>query len=99
VSLNNAATSTTTVLDSGITVITEDSSSTSLLVLTFPSAGSGNETAEYYDDETGAALINKCLAYKSGSGLSSALILRSLENDGAKTFSTEYTGITLHWYA
>lgn len=52
--------------------------------MTFPNAGSSSESVA----EQGAALANKCLAFKSGSGLSSLLILRNLEEDGASPFAT-----------
>lgn len=80
----NASTASSTVLPSGLTVVTEDASSTSTLTLTFPTAGSSSES----NFEAGAALANKCIAFKSGSGLSTALILRTLENDGATPFSS-----------
>merc|ERR1719253_2375903 len=71
-------------LPNGLTVVTEDASSTSTVTLTFPNAGSSSESVA----EQGAALANKCLAFKSGSGLSSLLILRNLEEDGAAPFAT-----------
>jgi hypothetical protein len=49
----------------------------------FPKAGSNNEAT----NETGAALANKCLTFKSGSGLSTVLIMRNLEDDGAIPFA------------
>jgi predicted Zn-dependent peptidase len=52
--------------------------------LTFPHAGSSSELAS----ESGAALANKFMAFKSGSGLSSAVILRNLENYGATPFAS-----------
>jgi hypothetical protein len=73
-----------TTLASGLTIVSEDSSSTSTISLTFPRGGSADELLS----EGGAALVNKNLAFKSGSGLSSALILRNLEDDGATPFST-----------
>lgn len=80
----NSSTSSTTVLPSGLTVVTEDASSTSTVTLTFPTGGSGSETAS----ETGAALANKYFSFKSGSGMSSLRILRTLEDAGAVPFST-----------
>ena len=71
-------------LPNGLTVVTEDASSASTVTLTFPNAGSSSESVA----EQGAALANKCLAFKSGSGLSSLLILRNLEEDGASPFAT-----------
>lgn len=79
-----ASTASVTALPNGVTVVTEDSSSTSTISLTFPNAGSGSEAIA----EGGAALANKCMAFKSGSGLSSALILRNIEDDGATPFAT-----------
>ncbi|KAL3944875.1 MAG: hypothetical protein SGBAC_001077, partial [Bacillariaceae sp.] len=52
--------------------------------MTFPKAGSGSEQL----GEQGAALINKCLAFNSGSGLSTIMILRSIENEGAIPFAS-----------
>jgi len=72
-----------TTLQNGLTVITENSAATSTVSLTFPNAGSSSESVS----EVGTALANKCLAFKSGSSLSSALILKNLEDDGAKPFA------------
>lgn len=52
--------------------------------MTFPKAGSGSEQL----GEQGAALANKCLAFNSGSGLSTIMILRSIENEGAIPFAS-----------
>lgn len=52
--------------------------------MTFPKAGSGSEEL----GEQGAALINKCLAFNSGSGLSTIMINRTIENEGAVPFAT-----------
>jgi hypothetical protein len=71
-----------TTLSNGLTIVSEDASSTTTVSLTYPKAGSSNESVS----EAGAALANKCIAFKSASGLSSALILRNLEDDGAYTF-------------
>jgi predicted Zn-dependent peptidase len=70
-------------LPSGLIVVTEDASTTSTVTMTYPMAGSGSEML----GEEGAALINKCLAFKSGSGLSTVLINRSIENEGATPFA------------
>jgi predicted Zn-dependent peptidase len=51
--------------------------------VTFPNAGSQNELLS----EVGASLANKNMSFKSGSGLSSLVILRNLENDGAVPWS------------
>lgn len=48
------------------------------MALTYPKAGSASEAI----DEQGAALFNKCLAFKSGSGISSLLINRTIEDAG-----------------
>lgn len=76
--------SSVTTLPSGLTVVTEDVSLVSTLSLTYPNAGSSNEGPS----EAGAALANRYLSFKSGSGLSSALILRSLEDVGATVWSS-----------
>lgn len=81
---SSASNASVTTLPNGLTVVSEDASSTSTVSLTFPEGGSASESAS----EAGAALANKFLAFKSGSGLSSAVILRNLENDGATPFST-----------
>jgi len=72
-----------TTLPSGLTIITEDASPTTTVSLLYPSAGSSSELTS----ERGAALLNKCLAFKSASSLSSLLILRNLEDAGASPFS------------
>jgi predicted Zn-dependent peptidase len=59
-------------------VVTEGSSSTSTITLTYPKAGSSNEAL----GEQGAALLNKCMAFRSGSGLSTLLINRTIEDAG-----------------
>ena len=76
--------SSVTTLPSGLTIVTENASLTSTLALTYPNAGSSNE----HPTEGGAALANRYLSFKSGSGLSSALIIRSLEDVGATLFSS-----------
>ena len=70
-------------LSNGATLVTEDAASATTVAITYPGAGSSNEAV----GETGAALANKCMAFKSGSGLSSVLIYRSLEDEGATPFS------------
>eukprot|EP00560_Eucampia_antarctica_P006906 CAMPEP_0197823614 /NCGR_PEP_ID=MMETSP1437-20131217/940_1 /TAXON_ID=49252 ORGANISM="Eucampia antarctica, Strain CCMP1452" /NCGR_SAMPLE_ID=MMETSP1437 /ASSEMBLY_ACC=CAM_ASM_001096 /LENGTH=429 /DNA_ID=CAMNT_0043422859 /DNA_START=23 /DNA_END=1312 /DNA_ORIENTATION=- len=82
--LSTASSSSVTTLSSGLTIVSENASTTSTIALTFPNAGSSCETAS----ESGAALANKCMAFKSGSGLSSALILRNLEDEGATPFAS-----------
>lgn len=79
-------------MHSGLVVVTEDAASTSTVTMTFPKAGSASEGLE----EVGAALINKCLAFNSGSGLSTILINRTIENQGAIPFATaDRTAATL----
>ena len=73
-----------TTLPNGLTVVSENASSTSTVSLTFPNAGSASETIS----ESGAALANKYISFKTGAGLSSAIILRNMENDGATPFAT-----------
>lgn len=70
-------------LPSGLVVVTEDASTTSTVTLTFPKAGSASEML----DEQGAALTNKCMNFKSGSGLSTILINRTIEDEGGTPFS------------
>lgn len=66
-----------------MTVVTEDAASSTTVSLTFPKAGSASEMLS----EQGAALVNKCLAFQSGSGLSSLIIARNIEDDGGTPFS------------
>lgn len=79
-----ASSASITTLSSGLVVVTEDAASTSTVTMTYPKAGSGSEEL----GESGAALINKCLAFNSGSGLSTIMIQRSIENEGAVPFSS-----------
>lgn len=76
--------SSVTTLPSGLTVVTENASLSSTIALTYPNAGSSNEGPT----EAGAALANRYLSFKSGSGLSSALIIRNLEDVGATLFAS-----------
>jgi len=71
-------------LSNGVIVVTEDACTTATVSLTFPSAGSSGEMM----NEQGAALVNKKLAFNSGSGLSTMRILRSIEDDGGVPFVT-----------
>jgi len=71
-------------LPSGLTVITEDASNTATVTLTYPKAGSASEMMY----EQGAALTNKCMNFKSGSGLSTILINRTIEDEGGTPFTT-----------
>ena len=57
---------------------------TSTVSLTFPNAGSSSEGSS----EAGAAIASRYLSFKSGSGLSSALIVRNIEDVGATPFSS-----------
>eukprot|EP00542_Grammatophora_oceanica_P012052 CAMPEP_0194029298 /NCGR_PEP_ID=MMETSP0009_2-20130614/3060_1 /TAXON_ID=210454 /ORGANISM="Grammatophora oceanica, Strain CCMP 410" /LENGTH=423 /DNA_ID=CAMNT_0038668921 /DNA_START=1575 /DNA_END=2846 /DNA_ORIENTATION=+ len=70
-------------LSNGLTVVTESSAATSTLSITYPGAGSSGEEI----GESGAALLNKCMNFKAGSGLSSLVILRNLEDEGAAWFT------------
>lgn len=83
-SAGSASSASVTTLSNGLTVVSENASSTSTIALTYPNAGSSSESPS----ESGAALINKFLAFKSGSGLSSPVILRNVENAGATPFAT-----------
>jgi predicted Zn-dependent peptidase len=76
--------SSVTTLPSGLTIVTEDASLTSTVTLTYPNAGSSKEGPT----EAGAALANRYLSFKSGSEMSSAVILRELEDVGASVFSS-----------
>lgn len=81
-----------TTLPSGLKVVTEASSSTSTVTMTYPKAGSKEEMV----DEHGAALLNKCLAFKSGSNMSTLFINRAIENAGGIPFvSAGRDGATL----
>lgn len=73
-----------TTLPNGLVVITEDAASTSTVTMTYPKGGSGSEGL----GEQGAALINSCLAFNSGSGLSTIMIHRTIENEGAIPFAS-----------
>lgn len=79
-------------LPSGLVVVTEDACSTSTVTMTYPKAGSASESLE----EEGAALVNKCLAFNSGSGLSTVMVNRTIENEGAIPFAkADRTSATL----
>ena len=87
-----ASKATVSTLPNGLIVVTEDACSTSTVTMTYPKAGSGSESL----DEHGAALINKCMAFRSGSGLSTALVNRTIENQGAMPFAkADRTSATL----
>lgn len=72
-----------TTLPSGLKVVTEGSSSTSTVTMMYPKAGSKEEMV----DEHGAALVNKNLAFKSGSDMSTIFINRTIENAGGIPFA------------
>jgi predicted Zn-dependent peptidase len=79
-------------LSNGLTIVSEDASNTSTVTLTFPKAGSSNEMVE----EQGAALANKCMNFRSGSGMSSILINRTIEDEGGFPYtSVDRTKATL----
>mmetsp|Transcript_22380 Transcript_22380/g.34205 ORF Transcript_22380/g.34205 Transcript_22380/m.34205 type:complete len:433 (+) Transcript_22380:172-1470(+) len=79
-----ASTASVSKLSNGVTVVTEDACASSTIAMTFPKGGSSQETLS----ETGAALANQYLSFKSGSGLSAALIIRNIEDDGATPFAS-----------
>ena len=83
-SASTASSASVTTLANGLTVVSETAASTSTITITYPNAGSAYESSS----ESGAALANKFLAFNSGSGLSSSLIIRNLENAGATTIAT-----------
>ena len=64
--------------------MTEDAASSTTVTMTYPKAGSANEMIS----EQGAALVNKCLAFNSGSGISTLMIMRNIEDDGGIPFVT-----------
>lgn len=82
---SHASTTSTTTLPNGLTVISEDTHNTCTISLTYPSAGS---YSEHVPSEVGASLVNRYLSLKAGSGLSAAVILRNMEDDGATPFVT-----------
>jgi Insulinase (Peptidase family M16) len=89
---SKATSASVTTLSSGLTVVTEGSSSTSTVTLTYPKAGSSNEALS----EHGAALLNKCLAFRSGSGMSTLAINRTIEDAGGiPTVHTDRTKTVL----
>jgi len=70
-------------LPNGLTVVTEDAASSTTVSMTYPKAGSASEAPS----EQGVALVNKCLAFNSGSGLSTMMIMRNIEDDGGVPFT------------
>jgi predicted Zn-dependent peptidase len=52
--------------------------------MTYPKAGSANEMV----GEAGAALMNKCMSFKSGSRISTLMINRTIEDDGGIPFAS-----------
>lgn len=70
-------------LSNGLVVVSEGSSAASTVTLTFPNAGSASESLS----EEGVALVNKFLAFKSGSDMSTLAINRTIENEGGTPFS------------
>jgi hypothetical protein len=65
-------------------VITEDAATSSTVTLTYPKAGSANEMIH----EQGAAYLNKHMNFKSGSGISTIAINRTIENEGGTPVTT-----------
>jgi len=89
---SKATSASVTTLPSGLTIVSESASTTSTVTLTFPKAGSASEML----DETGAALFNKCMAFKSGSGVSTLMINRAIEDGGGAPFcSVDRNGAVL----
>jgi predicted Zn-dependent peptidase len=79
-------------LPNGLTVVTENASTTSTVTITYPKAGSASEMM----NEQGAALINKCMAFRSGSDMSTLKINRTIEDAGGVPFvTTDRKGSTL----
>lgn len=64
--------------------MTEDACTTATVTMTYPKAGSSNEMM----DEQGAAFLNKCMNFKSGSGISTLMINRTIEDAGGTPFAT-----------
>jgi len=73
-----------TTLPCGLTVVTEDASTSSTVSLTFPNGGSASESVS----EGGSALANKAFAFKGASGASSLGIVRAIQNAGATPFTS-----------
>ncbi|GKY95505.1 hypothetical protein MPSEU_000512200 [Mayamaea pseudoterrestris] len=82
--LAKATSASVTTLSNGLTVVTEGANTTSTVTMTFPNAGSASERL----NEQGAALLNKCLAFNSGSNMSTIRIFRSIENCGGSPLVT-----------
>lgn len=81
-----------TTLSNGLTVVSEDACLTSTVIMTYPKAGSAGEGL----DNQGAALMNKAMNFKSGSGLSTILINRTIEDEGGVLFTNlDRTGASL----
>jgi len=79
----NGSTLSVTTLENGVIVATEDSMSSSTVTLTHPMAGSSNELP----GEEGASFLNECFNYRSGSGISSLMKMRSVEDQGGVPIS------------
>jgi len=80
---SNASSVSVTTLENGVIVATEDSMSSSTVTLTHPLAGSSNELP----GEEGASFLNECLNFRSGSGISSLMKMRSVEDQGGAPIS------------
>jgi predicted Zn-dependent peptidase len=79
-------------LENGVTVVSESSSMVSTITMTYPKAGSNNESVE----EFGASIANRFMSYKSASGLSSFLIFKTFQRSAAiPSFSGGRTSTTL----
>ena len=72
--------------------MTESACSTSTVSITYPKAGSAEESL----DGQGAAFVNKCMGFRSGSDMSTLFIYRSIEDAGGVPFiSADRHGATL----
>ena len=65
-------------------MITEDAGTSSTVTLTYPKAGSSNEMIH----EQGAAFVNKHMNFRSGSGISTLVIQRTIEDEGGFPITT-----------
>lgn len=79
-----ATSASVTTLSNGLSVVTEDSCTLSSMTLTYPKAGSANESI----GEHGAAFVNRFMNFKSASGMSTIYINRAIENCGGFPFTT-----------
>lgn len=80
---SKATTISVSTLPNGLTVITEDAGTSSTVTMTYPKAGSANELIH----EQGAAFLNKQMNFKTGSGVSTIAINRTIEDEGGTPFT------------